>query len=513
MPNRKNSSRSSIILKNTLTNYLQFAIKLLITFITLPIIIRYLGVERYGLWGLTMSMVGFLTTLDLGFGTSITKYVAETKGEGDTERRNRIVSSIFSVYLAISVAVILIVAIAAQFYGDIFDLPDHLLYEAKWALILIGIRVALNFPFSVYRGILFGQQRIALLNSIEITVNIVEAVVVITTLYYGYGIIGYATIYLISYLIKASLRLFFAYRETKNLHVTPRLFQREKLWEVTSFSLYAFMTVSAAAVAIQMDFIIIKLFDSLAAVAIYSVAIRVSRHVIRMARKFLNVLVPLIAELKGAGDRESIRRVMLEGTKLSLLIVTPTTIALLYFCSDLITYWVGEEFAESAQILTVFLITVFPTVIRTNAGNILNMSGHHRFAARATIVGAIINVTLSVILIHFFGLIGVAFGTFVAISLVQLAVVDKVCRIYQISISDLLKRSVLPILPPMIPALSGVWVLNRLFPPTNLFWVVVYMGIEVLIYVLFMYFFSFSQSERYRYGKKLKRFVRRNHQE
>ncbi|OQY29452.1 MAG: hypothetical protein B6244_03500 [Candidatus Cloacimonetes bacterium 4572_55] len=505
----KKQSRASVILRNTLSNYMQYVVKVGISLISIPIIIRLMGKELYGLWELVMSMIGFIGLLDFGFATSVVKYVAESKGQKDSKRMNLIVSTVFYAYLFLAAAVVILSSGFAFLYSDLFHLPDTVTDVAPWVMILIGIRTALNFPFSVYRGVLFGHQRIALLNAIEIVMNILEATASILVLYLGFGIIGFACAYLASYLLKALTRMYFSYRETENLHVSVKLFQKDKLREVTSVSLYLFIILASGTIAAQVDRIVIKLFAALEAVAVYSVAAKMSNYVFRLAKQFINALTPLIAELKGAGETKNIQRVMLEGTKLSLIIVSPLAMSLFFFSKDLMVAWIGPDFEESGVVLSILLLAIFPTVIQANAGNILAMTDNHRFAAWTSLGSAILNVIMSVILIQFLGLPGVALGTLISAFVMQTILVLYTCRVIPIDITKLLIRSILPIIPPMIPAFLIMFIIRVYIHPTNLILVGIESGIGAAVYLIFAYFLSFDQKEKNLYRGKVLKFIKR----
>ena len=46
------------------------------TLLTLPLAVRYLGAERFGVWATIISTVVFLNLLDIGIGSTLTNHVA-----------------------------------------------------------------------------------------------------------------------------------------------------------------------------------------------------------------------------------------------------------------------------------------------------------------------------------------------------------------------------------------------------------------------------------------------------
>src|SRR5437763_767538 len=58
-------------------------VNVLVSFLSLPLTIGYLGKERYGLWVTITTMLAWLNIADLGLGNSLTNALAEADGKGD----------------------------------------------------------------------------------------------------------------------------------------------------------------------------------------------------------------------------------------------------------------------------------------------------------------------------------------------------------------------------------------------------------------------------------------------
>ena len=134
-----------------------------------PYTIRMLGMDLFGLWTLIFSTVGFFGLLDLGFATSVVKYVAEHQGNNNSQQRNEILSTIMAVYLILSVIGFAGIAGFSVVFDSIFDIPESSRSVSNAVLWLIALRsIVLQFPLGLYRGILFGNQRIFIINIIQI---------------------------------------------------------------------------------------------------------------------------------------------------------------------------------------------------------------------------------------------------------------------------------------------------------------------------------------------------------
>src|SRR5205085_8726505 len=59
----------------------------------------------------------------------------------------------------------------------------------KWILLIIGVNVAINFPFSVYGGVSSGFQRYDINNVVAIVSNLTVAAVNVGVILAGYGLL------------------------------------------------------------------------------------------------------------------------------------------------------------------------------------------------------------------------------------------------------------------------------------------------------------------------------------
>ena len=61
---------------NILSNVGVLALKLTITFVMTPVLVRNLGNHDYGIWEITMSLVGYFGFLEVGLRPAVTRFAA-----------------------------------------------------------------------------------------------------------------------------------------------------------------------------------------------------------------------------------------------------------------------------------------------------------------------------------------------------------------------------------------------------------------------------------------------------
>lgn len=186
-------TRTARVALNTFTNYVRFGIALAVFFLLTPYVIRKVGESDFGLWSFSWAVLNCFILLDLGYGTGVVKYVAEYKGSNDPERRNRMLSTLAVVYAFLALlAAVLIYAFSLVFLR-LFSIPSEQHSKAIALLWILGARLAiLGLPLGIFRGILFGDQRILLVNAVQIAATLIYGLGSWLVLAFGYGLVALA---------------------------------------------------------------------------------------------------------------------------------------------------------------------------------------------------------------------------------------------------------------------------------------------------------------------------------
>lgn len=462
-------SRTAKVITNAAANYARFLVSVVVFFLLTPLIIRHVGQRDFGLLTLTSSVLAFFSLLDMGLGTSVVRYVAECSGARDIDRRNRIVSTLAVLYLALSFIAALGIGAFSTVYADLLSVPDDQRSKALALLLILAARyVVLALPLGMFQGILFGEQRIFLINTVQIVVTLLYAAAAWAALSRGGGLITLAWINLAVMLIEYSAYAVFALRRVPGLRIAWSLADRTLLREITSFSAAQLIISSAAIVRMRTDPLIVSWVLPLSQVAVYAIALRVAENALLLTKQGINVLTPLIAQLKGEGDTQKVRFLLVSVGKFSFFSAVLLTVTISTFAREIIALWVGPEFAGAAPVLVVLMTAMCLLVPQMSAASVLMMTGHHKKMAKAEVAGMCINVGVSVALSRSLGLMGIAIGTLVATILVDLFyIVGAACRLQAVSYRSYARRVFLASALPGLVQWGVSYAIKRSLPPTS----------------------------------------------
>ena len=239
-----------------------------------------------------------------------------------------------------------------------------------------------------------------------------------------------------------------AYRVFPELHISLALFRRSRLREVTGFSIYSSIIDWANKLNYQLDELVIGAFIGSGAVAVWAPAERIISGTQRLTNQLNGVLFPAIVDSDTSNQQHRLQEILLQGTRLSLVMVVPITAALVLLADPLIHAWLRDRapaMAGAVPIIQILAIAVAIRVGNATGTTLLKGAGQHRMLAFVNLGTGLVNLALSVALIKPFGLPGVAYGTLIPIALSSVFILyPAACRRVGLSVGYAFTNSVLP---------------------------------------------------------------------
>jgi O-antigen/teichoic acid export membrane protein len=446
-------------------NYLVTATELLLGVFMLPFNVAHLGQSAYGLWVLVASITIYFSVLDLGYGVSLVRFTAKYRAENNTAALNEIASTMFWIFAAIGVAAFSLAILLSFNLEHIFHLTGDQVRTGRIVFLFISANVALGFPVSVFGGIVNGSQRIYLNGVVALITALVVAAVNVGVLLSGYGIVelvaATTTVRILSYIAYATN----AYRVFPELRIRWRYFRRSRLREITGFSVFILLIDIANKLNYSTDTLVVGAFVGTIAVAVWAVAQRLIEIIQRITDQLNSVLFPVVVDSSTNQQFARLQKILLQGTRLSLAMVVPLATGLALLAKPIVRIWVGPNFAGSVAVIYVLSIVVAIRVGNATSAVILKGAGQHQLLAFSNLSMAISNLILSVILVRWYGLVGVAIGTLIPMIVISLFIVfPAACRRVELSPFRIIRKSVWPVLWPaavMAAALLALRSLNR----------------------------------------------------
>jgi O-antigen/teichoic acid export membrane protein len=226
-------------------------------------------------------------------------------------------------------------------------------------------------------------------------------------------------------------------------------------------SFYYFVMDLSSLIILSTDQIIISSFIGVAAVSAYSIVLRLWRIPATLIATLSQVLLPHISELSVTGNAPQLRRLHSQMTKYSLLLAMGAFACVAAFGEKLIDLWVGpQNFAGTAVLLCFGFMFPLHTVVGSSAEVLIGMA-QHRKLAWVLFAEGILNVALSIFLLHRLGVVGVALGTVIARLVTSFWFAPwYVCRILHQDFREYLRDAGLALIP-FIPSFGFALIVRQ----------------------------------------------------
>ncbi|WP_339728394.1 oligosaccharide flippase family protein [uncultured Gimesia sp.] len=453
---------------NLIANWLNHGVSLLIGVFLMPYVLHILGDAQYGSWIFINAIAGYSGLLYLGFGQTISRYVAHYHAKQDWKRLNHVSNVIFAIYLGMGLLAIITAGIIAWLAPHLSDWGSISLFEIRMVILILGLNVFVGLAGSVFGGVLMGIQRFDIERSVNLTGGILRLILTVLFLKAQWGLLTIAVIFFAVTLVENLGNLFFAFRQVKTFRIGPKYMDWSILKECGSFSGYAFIDAIAWTLIEATDSILIGIFFSPAAIVPYYIALRLTQFINMPIAQIGKVFMPRAGELHANGNHHALQKLVLNGVSLSFLLVTGFFIGVYFFGNTLITTWIGPGYPQSHLILMILLGARIIALPVSTFRSVLYGMGNVKVPSLIYMGEAAANLILSLILIQSLGLVGVALGTAIPILIAEMGIIlPYAMKKLNITTSQLLRTAIGPTVAPLLVLLGYSYYLPHFFEIRN----------------------------------------------
>src|ERR1700722_13619905 len=280
------------IARNVLFNWLGTIANMAVGFLLSPFVLHRLGNVAYGVWVLTVSVVGYLSLLDLGMQSSVLRFVSQGHTKQDHQGASEATSAALWVRLQISALALMLSAGMAVVFPHIFKIPPDLASDARKAIMLIGAATAVTMSLGVLGDVISALNRYDLQNYVNLVQTAIRVIGMVALLRRGYGIVAIAACELVAFSIGKLLQVWIAHRLYPELRIRLAKPKRETLRKIWSYSSYTLLITIAVQLVYQTDNRVGGAFVSTAAVTFYAIANSLCRYVSQVINSMSSTFTP-----------------------------------------------------------------------------------------------------------------------------------------------------------------------------------------------------------------------------
>ena len=403
-----NKKSYRIFIRNVGWNLVGQIAPLAAALVSIPLLIKGLGVDRFGILTIAWMLIGYFSLFDLGIGRALTQIISEKLATNKEREIPTLMWTGLTAMLALGMLASLIIVGASDWIVySALKIPVGLQVEARQSFYMLAPAIPLVVVATGLRGVLEAKHAFKSVNLVRIPLGVMMFVAPVCVLPFSDSLVAIFLALLIVRL--ATLIAFFVLCNKSLENFTEFKWSTQALPELLKFG--GWMTVSniVSPIMVQMDRFIIGAMLSMAAVAYYATPYEMVTKLLVIPGAISGVCFPAFSKLIAQRDFKEAMALYWRSCKYILILLLPIVIFFLVFASWILQLWLGEKFSEESTL--VFQILALGVLIN-GLGHIpfayLQGAGRSDLTAKAHVAELLVYLPLLFVAVNIFGIIGAA---------------------------------------------------------------------------------------------------------
>lgn len=467
---------------NITTNILLQVTTIISGFIIPKLLLSSFGSEVNGLVSSLTQFLNYIVLFEGGLSAVISANLYKPLVEKNESKISSIIVASIKFYRKLSFFFIVYTLIIAIFYPLIVKSNFSYFYVFLLTLIL-SINMFVQYCFSIsYRLLLKSDKKIYLVSLTQILVIILNTTLTIILIRIFPNVHVVKFISALVYLLQPLMFHYFVKRYfTLDLNALPDSKALEQRWHGFGINLASFIHNNT-------DIVILSIFTSLTTVSIYSVYALIVQGLKNIITSISAAIVPSLGQTYAKGN---INQTLIAYKKYELIINYVSfflfTVGGIMITPFVYLYTNGINDANYNQPFFGYLMILAELIfcLREPSVNMAYSAGKFREVTKYSLIEAILNIIISLVLVNKYGLIGVSFGTMISM------MYRTICHIYYIK-KDILNRpifySLINYLMYSLSSIIAIYISNNYFiyEPGIFNWIIFGIKNSIVVFVCFL---------------------------
>ena len=409
--------------RNIILNYVFKFAALFLGLFTVNINIGYLGNALYGLWVTISSVISWMSSGDFGIANGLRNELAKAYAENDKEKEQQLIATAFFTLRKISLGLFFVILILCE----IFFKTGILQAELRIPMYITAVFFCINLSVGICQSVAYSYQKSALTTLISLLATVFSVVLVLALTIFNikanltvFALVhGFASlipnIFLILILKKYGINFVGMIKRKNNspthkksiLNIGLQFFALQLCGVVLYSTDSLLINYLIDSEMVTKYSIITKVYDSgtmLFSILLIALWSAVTYHI---AQKNFDWVIKKVKELV----------LIWSGFAVGVLIVS-------IFFNQIVSLWLGDKaFYYEPRLVILFGVYCAMTAFQAIFCNVLNGVGEIKLQLIIAVIGAILNIPLSIFFAKYceMGIFGIKLATFIAALLSAIA--------------------------------------------------------------------------------------------
>lgn len=387
------------ILKKQLSFGLIFKILSMgLSYVSIPLFLKFLGKQDYGLWMTIFSIVSWIYTFDLGIGNGLRNKLSESLTKKDYTSAKEYITTGY-IILSIIAFFILFLGLITIKFSNITRFLNIDFYSENYIklifLVIFSITI-INFIVFLYKIFYSSIHNnfIGELNNFIFQVSFIFLLYLLN--YFGkINLISIAVIYPGINLVIGLFATANFFRRYPNLKPNLKFFKKEKIREINELGIIFFVIQISILVILTTDNMLITKYIGAEEVTIYSIVSKLFQILLILEMQISVPMWTLFIDAYVKKDKKWIKKAFINLNLLFLLLILGVII-MIYMLPYIVKIWIGQELVYPKYLILFWGLFILNRVYGDMYMVFINATGKIKLQMYLYLLGAIINIPLTI---------------------------------------------------------------------------------------------------------------------
>lgn len=401
---RNTTENTKRIAKNTLLLYIRMILLILVQLYTVPIILKTLGIEDYGIYNVVGGIVTMFSFIGGSLASGSQRFISYEIGKNNKERLKKVFDTTVSIYIILSIIGFILLEIGGYYFLNTqMNIPENRMYAANWVFQLSILAFLVNLISIPYNSTVIAHEKMSIFAYVSILECILKLAAAVTLQFFLFDhlIIYSALICAIAILIRIIYQVYCNqnFEECKNYKFSWDPSKGKELLIYSGWNVIG----SIALISRQQGLnIVLNLFFGPLLNAAHSIGQQINGVLTQFINNVYMATRPQITKLYAKNETNEMWNLVFHSSKLAFYLLMILSIPLLLELDKILSIWLHEVPPYTSTIGKLMIISI---LIETLANQIIGAYQAANKIKRYQIYSStiiLLNIPISYIFLHFF---------------------------------------------------------------------------------------------------------------
>lgn len=356
-------TNNKTIAKNTIALYFRMMFTMFVSLFTSRVVLRYLGVEDYGIWSSVGGVVAMISYLKGSLQVGSSRFLTYELGTGDKEKLKKTFSSVLTVHLIFALIIFVLgETIGLWFVYNKLVIPESRIDAAVWCYHLSILSCMMAITQVPYGASIISHEKMSLYAYTSIIdVSAKLGIVYLLTITPWDRLIFYATL---GFIVSICMRCYYRWYCIKHFEETRYSFSLDKdiTSQILKYSGWNIFATTSVALVGQGITVITNMFFNPSVVASRAIANQANSAARGFYGNFKAASDPQIVKRYAAGDFTESKRLLFRTAKYGYFLMLILALPISLVAKPLLQLWLGQVPEYSVIYLQFSLLTSLAAV-------------------------------------------------------------------------------------------------------------------------------------------------------